>query len=63
MATDGTIDGGRSVDDLQGALERLASENAQLQSKLRIRARLRSVATGLLVLVTSLLVVASTVAV
>ena len=63
MATDGLGETDRSVDDLHGELDRLAAENAQLQSKLRLRGRLRSVLTGLLVLVTSLLVVASTVAV
>jgi hypothetical protein len=52
-----------SIDELQGELDRLAAENEQLQSKLRLRSRLRSVLTGMLVGLTSLLVVASTVAV
>lgn len=56
-------EGGRSVDELRHELDRLATANQQLQSRLRLRSTLRTTATGLLVVVTSLLLVASTVAV
>lgn len=53
----------RSADDLRQELDRLAAENEQLNAKLRVRSAARSFLTGALVVVTSLLLVASTVAV
>jgi hypothetical protein len=52
-----------SADELQSEIDRLAARNEQLQSKLQVRSRLRSVLTGMLLVVTALLLVASTVAV
>lgn len=57
------LDAGRSVDQLQVEIDRLAAENADLGARLRRRATARSLLTGALVVVTSLMLVASTVAV
>ena len=53
----------RSADALKLEVERLAAENERLNSRLRVRSAARSFLTGALVVVTSLLLVASTVAV
>jgi hypothetical protein len=53
----------RSPIELQAELDRLAAENEKLNSKLRVRSAARSFLTGALVILTSLLLVASTVAV
>lgn len=53
----------RSADELREEIDRLAAENARLGSRLRARAAIRTFVTGALVVVTSMMLVASTVAV
>lgn len=62
-APDERLDADRSPDELRLELDRLAAENERLSSKLRVRAAVRTFLTGALVVVSSLLLVASTVAV
>lgn len=63
FASDDPSAGSRSPDEIQVELDRLAAENERLSSRLRLRSHARSFLTGALVVVTSLLLVASTVAV
>lgn len=60
---DESVGADRPAGELTEELERLAAENERLSSQLRVRGKARSFLTGALVVVTALMLVASTVAV